>query len=597
MIQKRLSELREQMKKGGIDAYLILTEDFHGSEYVGDYFKCRKYMSGFTGSAGNLLVMQDSAGLWTDGRYFLQAENQLKDSTITLFKSGEEGVPTLSAFLKENMPENGVLGFDGRAVNYKTADALANELKDKKVTICYQEDLVDRIWKDRPELSKEPVMLLEECYTGKSRADKLKDLLEEMKKEKADVFFLASLDDIAWLLNIRGNDVKCNPVVLSYFLMDEDKKTLYINEETLSEKVKNALAADGIGFKPYNDIYDDLSKLDENKTLLLDFGKANYAAVMNCPADMKKLNKPNPTAIAKCIKNSVEVENEKLAHIKDGVVLTKLIYWLKKNVGKIEITELSVEEKLEELHREQENYMGPSFEPIIGFAEHGAIIHYSATEESNVALEPRNMVLMDTGGQYLEGTTDITRTVVLGEVSQEEKEAFTMVLRGHLNLAAAKFKEGCCGMNLDYLARSPLWEKGMDYNHGTGHGVGYFLNVHEGPVSFHWRMGDPGRIVSTVLKEGMIISDEPGYYENGKFGIRTENLIVCKKAEKTQYGQFMEFEPLTMVPIDLEAVLPEQMSERERALLNAYHKKVYETIAPLLEQDEAEWLKNVTRAI
>lgn len=599
MIKERLEKLRALMEREGLDAYLILTEDFHGSEYVGSYFKCRKYMSGFTGSAGSLVVMKDMAGLWTDGRYFLQAEQQLKDTTVTLFKMREEGVPTLSDFLAEKLPDGGKLGFDGRAVNFKTAQLLEEKLKNagKKAAFVYDKDLVGELWEDRPALSAEPVMLLDTCYAGKSRAEKLAEIRKAMEEKKADYFVLSSLDDIAWLLNIRGNDVTCNPVVLSYLAMTQDSVTLFVNEKTLSEEVRAALSADGVAFAAYNDVYEYVKQIPEGKSLYVDESKTNYAVMMNRNEGVELISGENLTSMPKCIKNATEVENERQAHIKDGVALTKLIYWLKQNVGKMEITELSVEDKLEELHREQEHYMGPSFEPIIGYAEHGAIIHYSATKETNAALQPKGMVLMDTGGQYLEGTTDITRTVVLGSVTQEEKEAFTLVLRGNLNLGAAKFKSGVCGANLDYLARFPMWEQGLDYNHGTGHGVGYFLNVHEGPVSFHWRVGDPGRNVNMVLEEGMIISDEPGLYFAGKFGIRTENLIVCEKAEKTEYGQFMKFDTLTLVPIDLDAVLPEKMSERERALLNAYHKRVYETIAPRLSAEEAAWLKEATRAI
>ncbi len=597
MIQERLQKLRELMKREGMAAYMILTEDFHGSEYVGAYFKCRKFMSGFTGSAGTLVVLEDMAGLWTDGRYFLQAEEQLKGSTITLFKSGEEGVPTITEFLKDKLAEGAVLGFDGRAVNTKLAESLKDALKEKKVAFAFEKDLVGEIWTERPALSAEPVMLLWEQYTGKSRADKLALIRGKLAEKKGDYFVLSSLDDIAWLLNIRGNDVTCNPVVLSYLAMTAEEVVLFINEKTMSAEVKAALAADGVTFRAYNDIYAYMKQIPAGKSVLLDEGKTNYAVISSVRTDVTVIKEANLTLLPKAIKNETEVNNTRQAHIKDGVAMTKLMYWLKKNVGKQEITELSVADKLEELHQEQKNYMGPSFEPIIGYAEHGAIIHYSATGESSVALKPEGLVLMDTGGQYLEGTTDITRTVALGPVTEEEKECFTTVLRGNLNLGGATFKYGCCGANLDYLARFPMWEKGLDYNHGTGHGVGYFLNVHEGPNSFYWRVGGAGRVTTTTLEEGMITSNEPGLYFAGKFGIRLENLIVCKKKEKTEYGQFMSFETLTMVPFDLDAVDATALSEREKELLNTYHKKVYETIAPRLNAEEAAWLKEATRAI
>lgn len=597
MIKERLQKLRALMEEHGMDAYLVLTEDFHGSEYVGDYFKCRKYMTGFTGSAGSLVVTRDMAGLWTDGRYFLQAEEQLRDSSITLFKMGEEGVPTLTAFLKEQLPENGCLGFDGRAVNTRMARNIADSCSEKQIRFVFDRDLVGEIWSDRPALSAGPVMLLEECYTGESRASKLAKTRELMSEKKADYFVLSSLDDIAWLLNIRGNDVKCNPVVLSYLAMTQKEVILFVNDKVISNQVREAMEADGVSFQPYQAIYEYMKQIPDGRSLLLDEGRTNYAIVQSRSEGVTLLPQANLTSLLKCVKNQVEIDNERKAHVKDGVAVTKLIYWLKTQVGRQEITELSAAARLEELHQEQEHYMGPSFEPIIGYAEHGAIIHYSATEESSAVLKPEGLVLMDTGGQYLEGTTDITRTVALGPVTEEEKKYFTIVLRGNLNLAAAKFKAGCCGLNLDYLARQPMWEEGLDYNHGTGHGVGYFLNVHEGPVSFHWKTGDNGRVVSTVLQEGMLISDEPGLYFAGKFGIRTENLIVCQKAEKTEYGQFMKFETLTMVPIDLDAVDPKALSPREKQLLNEYHAKVYQTISPYLSEEEAAWLKTATRAI
>ncbi len=599
MIKERLAKLRALMEREGLDAYLILTQDFHGSEYVGEYFKCRKFMSGFTGSAGSLLVMRDMAGLWTDGRYFLQAEKELADTSITLFKMQEEGVPKLFDFLADKLPDGGKLGFDGRAFNYKGAQNLLKEFekREKKITLVYDKDLVGKIWEDRPALSAEPVMLLDLFCTGKSRKDKLSDIRRAMAEKKADYFVLSSLDDIAWLLNIRGGDVICNPVVLSYLAMTQESLTLFINEKVLSDSVREALAIDGVTFAPYNAVYDYVKQIPEGKSLYVDDKKTNYAIMMNRAEGVKLLTGDNFTLLPKCIKNETEVKNEREVHIRDGVAVTKLIYWLKKNIGKIPMTELLVAEKFEELRSAQKHYMGPSFEPIVGYGEHGAIIHYSATKESNAALEPRGFVLMDTGGQYLEGTTDITRTVALGELTKEEKEAFTLVLRGNLNLAAAKFKTGICGANLDYLARFPMWEKGLDYNHGTGHGVGCFLNVHEGPVSFHWRVREEERATYTELAEGMVISDEPGLYFEGKFGIRTENLIVCKRAEKTEYGQFLTFETLTMVPIDLDAVLVENLSERERQLLNAYHKKVYETLSPYLEAEEVEWLSEATREV
>lgn len=596
IIPQRLAALRAQMKEKGIDAYLIPTDDFHASEYVGDYFKCRKYMTGFTGSAGTAVVMQDMAGLWTDGRYFIQAEQQLQGSTVTLFKMGEPGVPTVHEFLEQNLKEGQCLGFDGRCVSASEADTLQEKLGKNGVTISCEDDLVGEIWTDRPALSCEPVKELDTKWVGKSRADKCSEIRSAMKEKGADVFVLTSLDDIVWLLNIRGGDVQCNPVVLSYLAMTQEEVLLFANEKAFTEEVKNALAADGVKLLPYNDIYSWVADMPENQSLLVCKAKINSRLAAAIPEKVQVLNEENLTHLPKAIKTPTEVENERIAHIKDGVAVTKFIYWLKKNVGKMEITEISAGDKINALRAEQENFMGNSFDPIVSYGDHAAMNHYSATPETDIPVEAHGFLLADTGGQYLEGTTDITRTIAMGPTTDEQKKMFTTVLRGTLNLAAAKFKYGCCGLNLDYLARGPLWEMGLDFNHGTGHGVGYYLNVHEGPNSFHWRMMK-GRNPSAVLEEGMITSDEPGYYVEGEYGIRHENLIVCKKAESNSFGQFMCFEHLTMVPFDLDAVVPELMTQRERALLNDYHAEVYEKISPYLEAEEKEWLKEATRAI
>lgn len=595
-IQERLAALRSLMKEKQVDAYLVPTDDFHASEYVGDYFKCREYMTGFTGSAGTAVIMEHMAGLWTDGRYFIQAAQQLEGSTVQLFKMGEPEVPTVHEFLLQNLKAGQCLGFDGRTVSAREAENLAKKLSQKGVKILWDEDLVGKVWKDRPSLSCEPVKELEVCWAGKSREDKCKEIRKAMEEKEADVFILTSLDDIAWLLNIRGGDVHCNPVVLSYLVMTKEEILLFANERAFPEQVLQSLGKDGVVLKPYNDIYEYVGTLEQEKKVLLCKAKVNYRLVNSLASGVKLLDEENLTLLPKAIKNPTEVENERIAHIKDGVAVTKFIYWLKKNVGKLPITELSATEKLESLRAQQENFMGNSFDYIIAYGPHAAMNHYSATLETDVPIEAEGFLLADTGGQYLEGTTDITRTIVMGPTTEEQKKFFTAVLRGTLNLAAAKFLHGCRGVNLDYLARGPLWEMGADFNHGTGHGVGYYLNVHESPNGIRWRIV-PERNDSAVLEEGMITSDEPGYYVEGGYGIRHENLIVCKKAEKTSFGQFLCFEHLTMVPFDLEAVVPEQMSERERSLLNTYHAQVYEKISPYLEPEEQEWLKEATRAI
>ncbi|WP_291580318.1 aminopeptidase P family protein [Blautia sp.] len=594
-IKQKLNALRILMKEKKIDAYLVPTDDFHGSEYVGDYFKCRKYITGFTGSAGTAIITQDMAGLWTDGRYFIQAADQLRDTTIELFKSGEPGVPTVHQFLNDKLEDGMCLGFDGRTVSAREAEELQELLQEKHITFSVNDDLIGEIWEDRPVLSCEPVMELDIRWTGKSRADKIAEIREQMKAKEADTFILTSLDDIAWLLNIRGNDIHCCPVVLSYLVMMENELRLYANAAAFSEEIRSNLEADGVKIYPYDDVYSYVQSISSDKKVLLSRANVNSRLVSNIPSEVTILDEPNLTLLPKAVKNKTEMENERIAHIKDGIAVTKFIHWLKKNVTRTTITELSAAEKLYQFRSEQEHFLGDSFDPIIAYGTHAAIVHYSATEATDIPLEARGMVLADTGGHYLEGTTDITRTIVLGPVTAKEKKFFTAVLRGNLNLAAAKFKYGCTGLNLDYLARGPLWELGEDYNHGTGHGVGYLLNVHEGPNSFRWKNlpGNP----APVLEEGMITSDEPGYYLENEFGIRHENLVLCKKAEKTSFGQFMCFEPLTMVPFDLEGINPEEMTERERKLLNDYHQKVYTTISPYLDEEEKEWLKQATREI
>ena len=593
-VRERIAALREKMQDRKIDAYLVPTDDFHASEYVGEYFKCRKYITGFTGSAGTAVILQDMAGLWTDGRYFIQAAAQLEGTGVELFKMGEPGVPTVHEFLEEKLGDGMCLGFDGRTVNAKEAVELEKILGKKGAFLSVDYDLIGEVWDDRPALSCEPVMELDVKWAGESRADKCARIRKAMEEKCADAFVLTSLDDIAWLLNIRGGDVHCCPVVLSYLVMTKTEIRLFANEKAFPAEVQTALLKDGVTLLPYDDIYAYVKTFTKEMTVLLCKKKVNSRLVSNIPEGVTVLDEENLTLLPKAVKNLVEVENERIAHIKDGVALTKFIHWLKRNVGKIPVTELSAEEKLYSFRMQQENFIDNSFDPIISYGAHAAINHYSATPETDIAIEPGNFVLADTGGHYYEGTTDTTRTIVMGTVNDEQKKYFTAVLRGMLNLGNAKFRYGCTGVNLDYLARGPLWELGKDFNHGTGHGVGYLLNVHEGPNSFRWKV-IPGN--NAVLEEGMITSDEPGYYVENEYGIRHENMIVCKKAEKTEFGQYMCFEFLTMVPFDLDAVVPEQMTARERELLNDYHAQVYEKISPYLNEEEKEWLKDATRAI
>ena len=594
VIPSRLQALREQMKKNGVTAYLVPTDDFHNSEYVGEYFKCRRFITGFTGSAGTALITLDNAWLWTDGRYFLQASMQLEGTGISLMKMNEPGVPSLKEFLKDHLSAQDVLGFDGRTLSAAFGRELEEALFPLGVTFFWDQDLIDPIWEDRPPLSAKPVWTLSHIYTGKERSEKIRNVRRDMAGQKADYFVLTSLDDIAWLLNVRGDDVSCNPVFLAYLIMSQDRLYLYAQESAFSPQIRRELEQDGITLRPYQEFYEKAASLRADCSVLLDPSSINYALLRKIPEAVTIVEGKNPTTLPKAMKNSVEAANSRKAHIKDGVAVTRFIYWLKTQAGRQDITELSAAIRLERFRKEQKNYLGPSFSPIIGYAEHAAIIHYSATAQSNASIQAKGMLLADTGGQYLEGTTDITRTIVLGEITDEEKEYFTRVLQGHLRLLSARFLHGSSGKNLDYLAREPLWEIGEDYNHGTGHGVGFVLNVHEGPQRIHWRDSEG---TNTPFEEGMITSDEPGYYRDGAFGIRHENLMICVKEPMQGTLQFMHFEPLTMVPFDLDGIDPDLMSPAEKKLLNEYHQMVYKAIADRLPAEEKEWLKTATREI
>ena len=584
------------MSEKGIDAYLVPTDDFHASEYVGDHFKCREYLTGFTGSAGTAVVLKDEAGLWTDGRYFLQAAQELSGSGFKLFRMGDKDVPTVDEFLKSHLKQGQVLGFDGRTVTAGKAGALRNELAESGAEIRTDLDLVGEIWENRPALSCAPAAELDIEWCGKRRSEKLSDVRNVMKEKGAGWLVLSSLDDIAWLLNIRGNDVKCNPVVLSYLIVGMEEAQLFIQKKAVSEELEESLLRDGVKIRPYDGICSAAASIPCGSTVMLSRDRINSSICASIPEDVNILDMDSPTLLMKAVKNETEINNSIKAHVMDGAAVVKWIFWLKNHVGREQITEISAADKLYSFRCAGEHFMGNSFDPIIAYGSHGAVIHYSAAPETDVLLEKKGMVLADTGGQYLEGTTDITRTIVLGELTEKEKTFFTLVLKGHLRLMDARFRYGCTGINLDYLAREPLWRIGRDYNHGTGHGVGYFLNVHEGPNGFRWKVV-PERKDCVVFEEGMITSDEPGYYEEGEFGVRHESLLLCRKDRETEFGQFMRFEALTMVPFDLEGIDAGMLEESERKTLNAYHRKVRETIGPLLDKEEREWLEAATREI
>ena len=596
MIKQRIENIRDLMKEKNIYAYIVPSSDYHQSEYVGDYFKSREFMSGFTGSSGTLIISMDEAGLWTDGRYFIQAEQELKDSGIKLFKMGEEGVPTIEEYLLEKLPKNSTLGFDGRVMSVKEGQSLANKLAFQGINIEYKYDLVNDIWEDRCSLPTEKAFLLGTEYSGESFSDKLSRIRAVMKEKKATTHILASLDDIAWLFNIRGRDVKSNPVVLSYAVISIDSVYLFIDKNKIGEDIRAELSKENVQIKGYEEVYEFIKNIDENEVVLIDTSKVNYAIYNNIPSNVQKIEERNPSILFKSIKNEIELKNIRNSHIKDGVAFTKFMYWLKNNIGKIEITEISATQKLEEFRREQDKFIEPSFSTIAAYKDHAAMMHYSATEESNYKLEPRDLFLVDSGGQYFDGTTDITRTIALGPIPENVRKDFTNVVRGMIRLSKAKFLYGCRGYNLDILARGPLWEEGVDYKCGTGHGIGFVLNVHEGPNGFRWKVRED--IDDTcILEEGMVTTNEPGVYVENSHGIRIENEIVVRKAEKNEYGQFMDFEVITFAPIDLDAIDESLILKDEKVYLNNYHKQVYDKISPYLNEEEKQWLKTYTREI
>ena len=571
VIAERIEKLRSLMAEKGIDAYVVPTADFHQSEYVGEHFKARKFITGFSGSYGTAVITKDDGGLWTDGRYFFQATNELEGSGIRLMKMFVGDTPSIAEYLNEHIPEGGTVGFDGRVLSMEEGKEYEEALAAKGIKINYSEDLIDEIWEDRPSLSKKPAFFLEEKYSGESTASKLARVRKAIAEAGADTHIIASLDDVCWLLNVRGDDIEFFPLLLSYAIIKPDSVELYVDDSKLDDRIHEELKKNNVNIHSYNDIYEDIKSLDTNSTTLIDPMKMNYALYKNIPC--KIVEAANPTILMKAMKNDVELENIKEAHIKDGVAVTKFMYWVKTRYDKEPITELSSATKLTELRAEQEGYIRDSFEPLCAFDDHAAMMHYSPSEESDVQLKSGAFFLSDTGGGYYEGSTDITRTFILGSVDQQMKKYFTAVVRAMMRLSRAKFLYGCYGYNLDVLARGPIWDLDLDYQCGTGHGVGFLGNIHEAPTGFRWYVV-PSKNEHHQLEEGMVITDEPGIYEDGQFGIRIENEFVVKKGVQNKYGQFMYFETITFAPIDLDGIDPEEMSRDEREWLNKYTRAI-----------------------
>ena len=594
-IQERVAALREEMKKAGVDYYMVPTADFHNSEYVDRYFKMREYLSGFTGSNGTLVVSKEEAGLWTDGRYFIQAEKELSGTGIRLFRMLDEGVPTIQEYLKQNMKEGQTLGFDGRVVDTAFGRRLEKALAEKKVRFAFDRDLGDAVWADRPALPCHPVTVLDEAICGKTAGEKLADVRQKMEEAGADAFLLSKLDDLMWLLNIRGADVECNPVALSYAYLTKDDCFLFLQEAEVTQELKDHAAKYGVTLLPYGQVVPFLKGRKEKETVLFDVANTGYVLSRTLQEKGETVEGKNPTELMKAIKNEVELSHMEEVYRKDSAAVCKFIYWLKKNVGKRKITEVTAAQYLDGLRSQIDGYLDLSFPTISGYQENAAMMHYEAEPETCKELRPEGMLLVDSGGQYVGGTTDVTRTIVLGPVSDEIKEHFTAVAVGMLALTNARFLYGCTGRNLDILARQPMWNRNIDYKCGTGHGVGYILNVHEGPQGIRWRFTEGQS--EAVIEAGMDVTNEPGIYIEGSHGIRTENVMVARNGVRNGDGQFMYFDTLTWAPIDLDAIDPAYMEPREIAWLNDYHAKVYEKIAPLLDEEERAWLKEATRPL
>lgn len=596
MTHERIVALRKRMLEHDVTAVLIPSEDFHQSEYVGDYFKSRAFISGFTGSAGTALITMDDALLWTDGRYFIQAEQQLQDSDFILMKMDMPGVPTLQEYLQKHVSENDVLAIDGRVFSVSDGLELTAIMENKKGKLRYDIDLIDEIWEDRPPLSTKEAFDLPTQFTGESREDKIRRIREKMMEYGATHHISSALDDNCWMLNIRGDDVRYSPLVLSYAIVSMDTLSLYIDEQKLPASLRSHLEKANIKFRPYNAIYEDIRELPKESRVLIDPSKMNFALVNSIPKEVKMIEAPNPAILMKAIKNDTELENIKQAQIKDGVAMVRFMKWLKENIETEEITEISASEKLNSFRKEQDGYLWPSFAPICGYGENAAIVHYEATPETNKRLEPRGLFLTDTGANYMAGSTDITRTFAMGPLTQDEIFHFTTVLRCHIGLAMAHFLYGASGFSLDILARQPAWDLNMDFNHGTGHGIGYLLNIHEAPTGFRYKI-HPLRDEHYPIQPNMILTNEPSLYIEGSHGIRIENEMVARIVAENEYGKFMEFEPYTFAPIDLDAIDPSIMKPEEIKYLNDYHQLVFNTVSPYLNDEEKMWLQKYTRKI
>jgi len=601
VIKERLAKLRAKMQENGIDYYMMPTSDYHNSEYVADFFNVRAYFCGFNGSNGTLVVGKDWAGMWTDGRYFIQAEKQMEGTGVTLYRMLDAGVPTLTEYLQDNMQKGEVLGFDGKVIATEIGKNLEKSLRKNEVEFKYSMDLADSVWTDRPALPCHDIYVLSDELCGKSYKDKLSDVRAAMAKNNTKQHILCKLDDIMWLTNLRGNDVECNPVALSYAFITMDEFYLFVQSAEVTDEVADYCKSNGIVLKDYHEFVSFLSEYKLKGDTLYDQRNVSYAVYKALLDNSEKSgyeirNAEDPTELMKALKNETELKNIREVYLRDSAQLTKFIYWVKTNVGKIPMTEYSAAMKLDSMRAELPGFIELSFPTISAYGSNAAMMHYEATEDDYAEVKPEGMLLVDSGGTYMGGTTDVTRTIVLGKISDEIKHHYTATVVGMLQLANCNFLEGCYGRNVDIMARQPLWDLNIDYKCGTGHGIGYMLNVHEGPQNIRWRMR-PG-LEDAILEPGMIVSDEPGVYIEGSHGIRIENILEVVAGTCNGDGQFLHFNQLTYAPIDLEAIDTQYMQPKDIKALNEYHAEVYRRVEPLIEEPEIkEWLKEATRAI
>lgn len=590
-VNEKIAILREQMGKNNLDAYIIPSPDPHMSEYVADHWKARSWISGFTGSAGTFVATKNESCLWTDGRYFIQAEKQLAGSEVQLFKMNNPGVPTYIEWIAKNLKQGEIAGFAGKTTSVSVLKEMEGKFTSQGIQINKNHDLVETIWDSRPRIPAASLFNHDVKFTGLTTREKIEKVRAEMGKTGADNYLISSLDDIAWLFNIRGDDVPYISVTIAYAMISLTNAYLFINQDKVPEDVRKALNNNNVEIQDYENVKRKLEAIEDGRSVAFDIKRTNCWLNDSIPAGCKKIEIEEITTVLKAIKNEVEMENHRKCQISDGIAMVKFMIWLEKNIGKQEITEITVSDKLKYFRSRQPDNLGPSFTTIAGYKEHGAMMHYSASDESRYVLENKGVMVLDSGGQYLSGTTDITRTVVFDEITEEEKKDFTLVLKAHISLASAKFLYGATGSNLDVLARKPLWDVGLDYKCGTGHGVGYCLSVHEGPHGF-------SQVPNKVkLEKGMLVTIEPGIYREGKHGVRTENMVLVVEDEKNEYGQFLKFEALSLCPVSLKGIIPDLLTEQEKSWLNDYHEKVCELLSPELEREEREWLKENTRNI